>query len=98
MEDKQPNPFLKLLKNLYFLAGSFFLVWMIFFDSNNLLNHIKTNNKYQELEYQQKYYEDAIRRLQREMKELSDDPKEIEKFARERYQYKKKGEDVYIVD
>ena len=43
------------------------------------------------------YYKREIQRQRQYLNELKSDPKQMEKFARERYNMKKKDEDIYII-
>lgn len=47
-----------------------------------------------EIEYYRKQYEDASR----ELKELTSNPEELEKVAREKYLMKKENEDIYVFE
>lgn len=90
--------FPKIFKNIYFLTGVLFVLWMAFFDGNNILNQFKLNQKVVELEEQKKYYEEGIVTLDKDMEELSTSAKKLEKFVREKYLFKKKGEDIYLIE
>jgi len=48
------NPWFKLATNLYALIGVFFVVWMVFLDSNSLLIYFSLERKLSELERQKK--------------------------------------------
>ena len=89
---------LKIFGNIYFITGATFLVWMLFFDSNSALSNYKMNQKQKALEEEQAYYEKEIIRIDENMQELSSDAKKLEKFAREKYMFKKRGEDIYVID
>ncbi len=84
--------------SFYMLAGSAFMVWVTFFDSNNLINQYRLGEKHEGLQGQKAYYEREIKQLENSIRELSSDPDELEKFAREKYLFKKRGEDIYIMD
>ncbi len=70
---------------------------MIFFDSNSLMNQQSLKQKIRELEEEKVYYDKQIQEIQEDMRELNSDPVELEKFARENYQFKRPGEDVYLI-
>jgi cell division protein FtsB len=44
------------------------------------------------------YYQEEIKSLEEEMKELSSDPEQLEKFVREKYLFKKRGEDIFLIE
>jgi len=89
--------FFKLTTNFYFLAGAFFLCWMIFIDSNNLINQFKLSRKLSELEDRKEYYLERKEKIKAEREELMSNPELMEKFAREKYMMKKESEDLYVI-
>ncbi|MEH0154954.1 septum formation initiator family protein [Limibacter armeniacum] len=95
--NKPIPPYVKYLKNIYVITGTFFIVWVSFFDNNNLLSINRLKEREKGLQEQKVYYEEEIKALEKNMKELSSDPDKLEKFAREKYLFKRSGEDVYIV-
>lgn len=89
--------FLKYAKNNYILGASFFLFWMIFIDSNNLVNQFQLSRKLNQLEDQKEYYQERKEIITKEREELLSNPELLEKFAREKYLMKKKTEDIYVI-
>lgn len=90
----------KLLKyggNFYVLSILFFLFWMIFIDSNNLVNHFRLSQKLSQLEDQKEFYLEKKEKIKAERQELMSNPELLEKFARERYLMKKPTEDLYVI-
>lgn len=87
----------RIFRNFYFLTGSFFLIWMIFLDSNNLIARYSLTSKRMTLENEKEYYEDKIREVEQDRDELFGTQSSLEKFAREKYLMKKESEDVFIV-
>ncbi len=90
----------KLLKysgNFYVLAVLFFLFWMLFIDSNNLVNHYKQSQKLSQLQDQKDFYLEKKEKINAEREELMSNTELLEKFARERYLMKKPTEDLYVV-
>ncbi|SFF02827.1 FtsB family cell division protein [Thermoflexibacter ruber] len=83
--------------NFYLLFLTVFAVWMLFFDGNNIYEQIQTQKKISQLEQDKMYYKESILSLQKEIKELQANPKQLEKFAREKYKMKKPKEDVYVI-
>lgn len=74
-----------------------FLVWMTFFDRNSLILHAERERSIAALQDSIAYYKREIQRQRQYLNELKSDPKQMEKFARERYNMKKKDEDIYII-
>lgn len=87
----------KFTKNFYFLSASFFLLWMLFFDSNDLITQYQMTRKLKNLEHEKTYYHEKIREVKEDRKELFSSSELLEKFAREKYLMKKKDEDVYVI-
>jgi cell division protein FtsB len=85
------------LKNKYYIALVFFIVWMLFLDRNDLVNQYEHLEKVRSLRLEKKYYEEEIRKTQQDLKDLSTDQEHLEKFAREKYLMKKDNEDVFVI-
>lgn len=85
------------LKNKYVIAILFFLVWILFFDQNNLLDRVGSIRKFQIMEKEKKYYLEKIKSDTKKLEELRTDRENLEKFAREQYLMKRDNEDVFIV-
>jgi len=84
-------------RNFFFLSGAFFIVWMTFFDSNDVYTQYKLNRKLSGLEDQKAYYLEKIDEVKEDRQELLSNPELLEKFAREKYLMKKPTEDIYII-
>lgn len=87
----------KLLRNKYFIAFLIFLIWMMFFDQNNLVAHRKNKKRLAALKSQQEYYQEKIEEDNRKIEELRSGQSNLEKYAREHFYMSKPDEDVYIV-
>ncbi len=83
--------------NFYALFGTIFVLWMLFFDSNDMYDQYLLNKKISQLEVDRHFYQKNIVELKKEMKELQTSPKQLEKFAREKYKMKKPKEDVFVI-
>jgi cell division protein FtsB len=88
---------LKYLRNFYFLSTFFFLFWVIFIDSNNLIIHFQLTQKLWDLENQKEYFQQKKIQIKQERAELMSNSELLEKFARERYLMKKPTEDLYVI-
>lgn len=86
-----------LFRNFYFLATVFFLVWMTFIDSNDLITRAKMVSKLRSLEREKEYYQEKIVEVEKDRKELMTNKELLEKFAREKYLMKKESEDVFVI-
>src|SRR5687767_6170817 len=85
------------VSNRYFMSSAAFLVWMIAFDDNNIIEQVK--RRYQITQQDQKitYYQQEIVKVNEERDALFGNSASLEKFARERYRMLKDGEDLYLV-
>ena len=96
MKDKLKQ-LLKRFNNFYLLFGAGFIVWMLFFDSNDMYDQYLLHKKIDQLEEDKRFYQRNMMELKKEMKELQTSPKQLEKFAREKYKMKKPKEDVFVI-
>lgn len=86
-----------LLKNKFFLVTVVFIVWMLFFDKNDLYTQYDQRQQLGKLEQERDFYTKETAQVTKELDELTSDPKKLEKFARERYLMKKANEDVFVI-
>jgi len=91
------NPIVKVITNKFFIVLSFFIIWMIFFDENSLLNHNEFDQEIDKLDSEKEYYKSEIYKDSSLIKKL-ENKKELEKFARERYHMKKENEEIYLIE
>jgi cell division protein FtsB len=85
------------LKNKYFIASLVFIVWIVFFDDNNLLERSQLINELQQLRDDKVYYTHQIKEDSKRLEELKTNKDNLEKFAREQYFMKKPDEEVYVI-
>ena len=84
-------------KNIYLVITSFFIIWMLFFDSNSVLIQWQLSSEIKDLEQEKNYLETEIERDKALLKKFSDSI-EKERFAREHYFFKKPNEDIFIIE
>ncbi len=84
------------LKNKYLLAGSFFIVWMSFFDPKDWSNEFNRKSKLSELQKSEEKLSVLISATKSELGQLKTNAQTIEKYAREKYLMKKDNEDLFI--
>ncbi len=87
----------KVIRNYYLMVGAFLLIWLTFFDSNDLYSQYKLVRKLDNLNADKAYYLDKIEEVKEDREELLSNPDLLEKFAREKYLMKKPAEDLYVV-
>lgn len=86
------------LKNRYLLTGAGFVVWILFFDSRDLItSHFRERNELLKLEKSKKYYEQQIAVTKRELEQLKTNPAVLERYAREKFLMKKGNEDLFRI-
>jgi cell division protein FtsB len=88
---------LKFLKNKYVLTTIGIIVWLLFFDRNDVFTQWELNKKLNKLEGERDYYISEIQNNRTDIKELETNKESLEKFAREKYLMKKDNEDVFII-
>ncbi|WP_026473787.1 FtsB family cell division protein [Alkaliflexus imshenetskii] len=88
---------LPLLRNKYVLTGLVFIIWMGFFDQNNMVDRISLSKRIRDLKKQKEHYQNEIIENRHRMEELQGSHENLEKFAREQYMMKKPHEDLFIV-
>jgi cell division protein FtsB len=86
-----------LLKNKFFLVTLAFLVWMIFFDKNDLFSQYEYRQQVSKLRQERDFYKTQTAQVTKELDELTSNPQKLEKFAREKYLMKKDNEDVFVI-
>ena len=91
------NRLLRYLRNFYVATGLGLLVWMTFFDANDLPTQIRNRWKLRELDRDAKFYQTQIKSVQAERQEVLGNDRLREKFAREKYLMKKPGEDIFVI-
>jgi cell division protein FtsB len=91
--DKVPAVF----RNKYLLTIIIFVVWILLFDSNNLIARYKEMKELRKLKTDREYYIKRIEGDRQKLHELKTDKHNLEKFAREQYRMKKPDEDLYII-
>ena len=84
------------LKNKYFLTFLAFVVWVAFFDRNDFYSQYTSRQKLAKLIEDKRYYEEEIIKNRRDLYHLTTNPRNLEKFAREKYLMKKDNEDLFV--
>lgn len=97
MKKLRENPWYKLATNVYVLIGLFFVIWMVFLDTNSLLIYLNLERKLTEINDQKTTLERDIATDKKTLLQLNDSI-ELERYAREKYNMKRKNEDVYLIE
>lgn len=83
--------------NKYILTLLAFLIWMLFFDSNNFIYQRENMAQLEKMKNEKRYYLDEIKENEKELQELLTNQETLEKFARENYLMKKDGEEIFVI-
>lgn len=87
---------LKLIKNKYFLVIVGLVVWLLYFDKNDVFTQFDLIKKCNKLNSEKEYYISEIEKNKKEIVELQNNKKSLETFAREKYLMKRDNEDVFV--
>ncbi len=74
-----------------------FVVWLAFFDRDNLLDRYHAMKELNKLKVEKEGYNQQIIDDKESIKKL-DNPEYLEKYAREEHKMKKDNEDIFIVE
>lgn len=84
------------LKNKYAITTMIFLVFLLFFDQNNIITQYSYRSQLNKLNTEKAYFAKEIKKTKQELDELTNNPRSLEKFAREKYFMKKEDEEVFV--
>ena len=85
------------LKNKYVLTIFLFLVWMTFFDRNDLITQYNQRSALNQIKQDKAYYLLEIQKNREMIEGLTTNSEQLERFAREKYLMKKDNEDVFVI-
>ncbi len=88
---------IKWLRNKYVIAVFLFLLWIVFFDENNVIQHNRNKQRLKALKEQRAFYRDKIETDNLKMEELSSGVKNLEKYAREQFYMSQPDEDLFLI-
>jgi len=91
------KPLLRILTNKYLLTILAFVVWLVFFDHNNLIFRKRVNAEIRQMELQREYYLEEIKQNLALRDLLTNDLDAVESFGREKYLMKRPNEDIYLI-
>ncbi len=74
-----------------------FIIWISFFDQNNLITQYQYHTELSKLEEEKIFYQEELKVIQEDLNELQSNPKTLEKFAREKYLMKKDNEVLFVI-
>lgn len=83
-------------RRLWVITVLVFVLLMVFFDSNNLLDRWKLNEQIRELNSQKSYYLERIAEDSTILERMKDDAF-LEQYAREHYLMRRSDEQIYVI-
>jgi cell division protein FtsB len=86
------------LKNKYILTLVCFVIWIVFFDHNDLFLQVERTSELRQLEKGKAYYQEQIDTINRELSGLKNDPASVERIAREHFLMKKDNEEIFVIE
>jgi len=89
---------IKFVRNKYLVTGLAFVIWVTFFDSNNLIEWSRVVLNIGEQESQKEYYQESIKSTEEKLRELTSNRDSLEKYAREQFLFKEDDEEIFIVE
>lgn len=89
---------LNVLRNKYISSIIVFVIWISFFDRNDLWTQLDRKHELQKLETSKTFYEQEIATTKKDLTDLNNNPAILEKFAREKFYLKKANEEIFIID
>jgi cell division protein FtsB len=88
----------QLFKNKYILSVIVFVLWVCFFDRNDVFTQWDRKKELQKLETSKHFYEAEIETTKKDLRDLEYDQAYFEKYARENFYLKRPHEEVFIVE
>ena len=89
---------LKLSRNKYLISFTVFAVWIIFFDRNDLITQWDRKQELRKLDSSTSFYEKEIANTKRDLMDLNNKPAILEKFAREKFYFKRHNEEIFLIN
>lgn len=89
---------INIAKNKYIIATIAFVVWMLFFDRNDITSQYKYQSQLKKLKDEKEFYIRETAIVTKDLEELTSNLTRLQKFAREKYLMKKDNEDIFIVE
>ena len=84
-------------KYKYVITFVLFVVFVTFFDENNLIKQVQAKREISHLEKEIKFYQDAIKSDHNKIKAINSSLDNLETFAREEYLMKRQNEEIFII-
>uniref|UniRef100_F4C366 Septum formation initiator n=3 Tax=Sphingobacteriaceae TaxID=84566 RepID=F4C366_SPHS2 len=89
---------INIARNKYIIATIAFIVWMLFFDRNDITSQYKYQSQLKNLKDEKEFYIRETAIVKKDLEELTSNLTRLQKFAREKYLMKKDNEDIFIIE
>lgn len=83
------------LKNIYLITVFGFFMWMMFFDKQSILTHIKLSDSINKIHREMDFYRTQIEEINEERSRMDQN---TERYVREKYLMAKENEDVFVIN
>ncbi|MFO7721901.1 MAG: hypothetical protein R6V49_01635 [Bacteroidales bacterium] len=83
--------------NKYLLTTLAFIVWLMFFDGNNLISRYRVKKELRSMKHQKEYYLEEIAKNEVIRDQLANDLEKVEQYGREKYLMKRDHEDIFLI-
>ncbi|MFH1005753.1 MAG: septum formation initiator family protein [Bacteroidota bacterium] len=83
--------------NKYVISLIALIIWIMFFDKDDMFSQFDLSHKLRQLQNEKKYYETEIKKNKNDIKELKTNSENLKKFAREKYLMKKDNEEIFVI-
>lgn len=91
------SQYFKIFTNFYIVVSLFFIIWMLFIDTNSYVFHNTLNSEIDELVVKKEQLKKEIANDQKLISDLKN-LDNYEAFARENFFMKKKDEEIFIIE
>ncbi len=81
----------------YVISTLILFCWLAFFDRSNLIKQAEMQWQLNEVKDEIEYYENELKKVREEEKDVLGSPASMEKYAREKYFLKRDGETVFVL-
>jgi hypothetical protein len=85
-------------RNKYILATAGFVIWMLFFDRNDVFTQMEWRNELRQIKESKQYFMDRIAEDKKFSNDLQFNASALEKYAREQYLMKRDNEDLFLIE
>ena len=97
LQIKKMQKIRKFFTNKYLITGTGFVLWMLFFDRNDVALQLKRVHELKKLQQSETVMDKQIYAAKQELNQLKTNPETLEKYAREKFMMKKDNEDLFII-